>query len=407
MKRRRGERLFRWITIVPVLFLVGYVAANAAELFRDELKTVSAVEITIEDAIPADVFFVRDEYLLSYDAPGVIAPVPDGTRVAKGNIVARVYENYSALSGSYARRELTRRVTEMEAAQTQSASGMDIIHTDAGIFKQLAAMLDARDRRRMEDYDEAGLNFKASVFRREFTYGEGGDLNDALVGARGQLATLSATVSTELATIKAPAAGLFISEVDGFEEQLTVDSLENLTVQELLGLQRDATAAAGNYGKLSLGYTWYAAAILPESAEITGSKLTLRFADSAESVMTFNVERVGEPQDGKKLAILSTTYGLEDFAGLRRLPADNVTNTYTGLRVPKVAVKQDPRTLKYGVYCVVGTQAVFKPIEIIGERDNFYLAAFNPEKAGVNELLPGDVMLTSGKNLYDGKVIAK
>ena len=59
-----------------------------------------------------------------------------------------------------------------------------------------------------------------------------------------------------------------------------------------------------------------------------------------------------------------------------------------------------------GVYCVVGVEARFKPVEVVYRGDSFVLvrstAESNQEKL---RLRPGDEVIISATDLYDGKVV--
>ena len=58
------------------------------------VKTEVALEQSVYNAVDAEVFVVRDEYILSNTASGKVIPlVEDGKRVAKGDVVAMVFRN--------------------------------------------------------------------------------------------------------------------------------------------------------------------------------------------------------------------------------------------------------------------------------------------------------------------------
>ena len=88
-----------------------------------------------------------------------------------------------------------------------------------------------------------------------------------------------------------------------------------------------------------------------------------------------------------------------------------------GIRVPKEALRIDTRTTENedgtttesrvtGVYCVVGMEARFKPVEVVYNGSNFLLVrADAPEDRETLRLRPGDEIIITANNLYDGKVI--
>ena len=59
-----------------------------------------------------------------------------------------------------------------------------------------------------------------------------------------------------------------------------------------------------------------------------------------------------------------------------------------------------------GIYCIIGSEAWFKPVEILYNGEGFLLvqSASQDEKL---RLRPGDEVIISAQDLYDGKVVRK
>ena len=94
-----------------------------------------------------------------------------------------------------------------------------------------------------------------------------------------------------------------------------------------------------------------------------------------------------------------------------------ITNTLEGIRVPKEALRiltktkenEDGSTSQIqisGIYCIIGSEAWFKPVEILYNGEGFLLvqSASQDEKL---RLRPGDEVIISAQDLYDGKVVRK
>lgn len=94
-----------------------------------------------------------------------------------------------------------------------------------------------------------------------------------------------------------------------------------------------------------------------------------------------------------------------------------IFHTVEGIRVPKEALRivtstaenEDgiPETTQTtGVYCVVGMEARFKPVEVVYTGDNFVLVrSAAPADRENLRLRPGDEVIISANGLYDGKVL--
>ena len=121
----------------------------------------------------------------------------------------------------------------------------------------------------------------------------------------------------------------------------------------------------------------------------------------------------------KKLTKVGGAAYLAQLTLLRKQSAQVVVSSVEGIRVPKDALrirtgteeKEDGTTAEtqtLGVYCVVGMEARFKPVEMLYSGDGFALvrAAAPADKESLR-LRSGDEVIISAKNLYDGKVVGK
>ena len=106
-------------------------------------------------------------------------------------------------------------------------------------------------------------------------------------------------------------------------------------------------------------------------------------------------------EGGLRLLVLSTDRNLQNVTLLRQQSAEVVFATYSGLRVPKDAVRVE--NSQTGVYILEGTLAKWKPITILHDNGESYVVAL--DRSSTNNLWPGDELIINAKNLYDGKVV--
>ena len=122
------------------------------------------------------------------------------------------------------------------------------------------------------------------------------------------------------------------------------------------------------------------------------------------------VERVSAPENGRVAVTLSTDRFLSETTLLRRQTVDIIFSTISGVRVQKNALYQDGEGA-WGVYAVVGAQAEFKPVNIIGDDGDYYLveplvpATDLDKQKAKRALRPGDEIIVSAEGLFDGKVV--
>ena len=78
---------------------------------------------------------------------------------------------------------------------------------------------------------------------------------------------------------------------------------------------------------------------------------------------------------------------------------EKVTVNSEGERVTEEAI---------GVYCVVGMEARFKPVEVVYNGSSFLLVrSAAPEDRENLRLRPGDEVIITANGLYDGKVVGQ
>ena len=93
---------------------------------------------------------------------------------------------------------------------------------------------------------------------------------------------------------------------------------------------------------------------------------------------------------------------MSETSALRRQTVDLIREQYSGIRIPKQALRVDENG-QNGVYCLVGVQAQFKEVNIIHEYDDYFIVEQNSDDA--YSLHVGDEIIVNAKDLYDGKVI--
>lgn len=144
--------------------------------------------------------------------------------------------------------------------------------------------------------------------------------------------------------------------------------------------------------------------------------MTLRFAKGVEQDLTVSVASVGPEENGRAVVSFQSSSNLPQLTLLRQQSAQLIQKTTSGIRVPKEALraantKMDEtgrRTVEegLGVYCIVGMEARFKPVEVVYNGDGFVLvrSTANTDQEKLR-LRPGDEVILAANDLYDGKVV--
>lgn len=139
----------------------------------------------------------------------------------------------------------------------------------------------------------------------------------------------------------------------------------------------------------------------------TGDSLHLRFSQVEEDIPV-TVYRIQKEKDAAEaVLVLSGMDITPELVTMRRQEAEVILQTYTGIRVPKSAVKienDDKGNPQQGVYILTGNMSRFKPIEVLFETDTYYVVkqGTNREDTG---LVAGDNIIVKARGLEDLKVV--
>ena len=407
--------------------VVIYLGVTVWRSFRDPFTTMVTYSYTVDDAVEATGFLVREEVVLT-GSGGVVELLPqEGEKVSRGGTVALLYQDASGLERKQQLEQLQLEKEQMEYALTRAdEGGGDSSQLSQQVLDAIVALRGCVASGDLTGLESRSMELKSLIYKREYAYdglGEEGEsaasIQAALDSVNSQITALSAQSAQSTQRVTASQSGVFSGYVDGYESLLTPQMLDELTVgqlERLAGQRPEADSAA--VGKLITNSTWYFACALPEGDAdrlIEGRSVTVRFSRDWSGEVDMTVERIGDVENGQCVVVFSTDKFLSDTTLLRRQTVELVFDSITGVRLPRQAVRVEQQTVTdeetgeesqvsvTGVYTLVGEQSEFKPITILAQGDNYVLA--EAAVSGRKALQPGDVVIVAAEDLYDGKVI--
>ncbi|NBI80648.1 hypothetical protein D3Z48_00920 [Clostridiaceae bacterium] len=420
-RRRRNSNTV--VVLVGAVALL-YIIAQTIYAFSNHYVTVSATRVTVEDSIECAGIFIRDELLSDQVTSQTVKHlVSTGERVKKQSQLAVVYAGESALETSQELEQLEEEVALLRAALRSAGDFSDTARLDQQLtttMRTLSAQVrdgivtDARDT--ADSLREQSLRRAAGSLETEA-------LSAELEALERRRDSLSSQVSGQTRSILSPATGYFSETIDGYEGILTKELLETLSYEELVEIMeadRPAAAQEQALGKIVRGFSWYFAVPL-EMADArrvrAGSRVKVRFSQTGEAVDA-SVYAIRKSDDEEHaLVILSGDRFSASIVSLREQEIDLILGTYTGLKVPKEAVRVSTETQtaedgtetvtsKIGVYIMSGSFARFKEISQIYEADTYYVVRQEVNTAGANNaLVMQDLIIVQGKEIEDRKVL--
>ena len=196
---------------------------------------------------------------------------------------------------------------------------------------------------------------------------------------------------------------------------MTPASLEDITLEGFRALIEtpEPVDASQMLGKIIQGFTWYLACEVPAAQAdrlSVGQSLRVNFTQaSLESPVTvYSV--VKERGSDTALVVLEGTEFNSEMVSMREQPVEIILATYTGLKVPKSAVRIVETTdsegnvvQDIGVYILSGGVQKFKIIDTLFETEDYYVVEQSATNADM--LVEQDQIIVSGRNLQNNMVV--
>ena len=391
--------------VLLLLRVVVYMGYQVMENLIEKIVTADALEVTAQDKISATGIFVRQETPLYPQQGGTVAFLADeGEKVAKGQAVAQFFTDENQLALYRQSQSLGEEIESVKYAFTHMTDGSDGVKLDSLIkmnMLQLGAKLDQGLVSQAEEYSS---KLDAMIVQRGVAQKGDTDYAAILQELESQKAQIDASLQGG-AAVTAPAAGYFVGRTDGCEESLTPEGLKTLSADAITQVVERKEASSEAIGKVVDGYSWYfAAQVTADEAKRLKevSKVTLRFPQLLAEDISCSVYDVHQDESGEWVAVFESGYMNAALLMARDQPADIILRSYTGLKVPKEALRQNEDG-EWGAYCLEGAQVVFKKITILFQTDSFYVA----KDTGKNgELTRYDKMVVKAKDIENRKVVS-
>lgn len=393
------------------------------------LTTVRAYEDAVDVGVRASGLVVRQEQVLTSDTSATVDYAPaEGEKVSGGGVVATLYASTAGLEVKKSIQNLEAELEQLQYAKSTSAGVSDAAKTETELLSAMAGLHASVSAGDLTGLDQDALRLRSLVFKRDYTYGSSTQDLDALIARKNEeLDALRASLGSVATVVRAPQSGVFSSVADGFESLLHPGLLEDLTVQQLSGLEsQQPQPPVDAIGKLITSSVWYfAASASTEEAKnlIEGGQYTVSFNRDYTGQALMTLDRRGNDEDGQTLLVFSCRTGLADATLLRRQTAEVVTQHITGIHIPHSALRALKQNQKRtvtdengktqtveeevtvtGVYTVVSRQAEFHPVTVLYQGEDYFLVSpADPDDA--DRLRAGDEILVYTAGITDGKVV--
>lgn len=402
------------IAFVGAILLALFLFVQIAGSLLNTAKTTTAVRITVDDSFTAQGWFFRDEVLADgISSETVKHIVHSGEKVQKDAALAVVYTDASALEASQKIEVLNDEIALLTSAMQSATNSSDAAKLDQQITTKILSVSSKAQSGIVTGIDSETAGLRNLCLRRSAGNLDGTALSAQLSALTTERDALNKQLVGRSTTIASPASGFFSEIVDGFEGQLTAKAVDSLTIDEFKALnQQDAKSTKSEQlGKVVRDFRWYfvtAVSIDELNGIKIGANLRLRFPQVDDDIVV-TVHDIRKEKDEKvALLILRGMDITPELVTMRCQSAEIIRASYTGIRVPKAAVKiqinQKNDDQQQGVYILPDSMSRFKPIDVLYEGDDYYVV--RQGDTGTNTgLVVGDTIIVNARGLEDMKVI--
>lgn len=399
----------RAVIVVLSLFVILVFVGQVFFTNKSDIVVETVYQYEFDEEIPFDGVYMRDETPVYDMDPGVLSyECDDGSKVGKSSVVARRYRSDNDVTYRRQVESLKNQIAVLESAEK-------LIGTDNSQLDAISAQINEGHSKVISciisgDYDSAEgqqNELLEAMCKREITLKESADYSLRKQFLNSEIGRLNALLSGDVKEITANGTGFFASKVDGYEDEISFDSIDKMTeeyIGQVVARPYKQGASAGVVGKLIQDYRWRVAAVIENVnlADVNeGSTITLRVGSSTQllEAKVVSVKPCGE----KKAVYVFECDKLNSSVVTGRIAKFKIVkNSYGGLRVPMFALRRNENN-EQGVYVVHGQSLVFKRVNVVYWGEDYVICEQNPDDG---YLMMYDEVVVEGMDLYDGKVIA-
>lgn len=410
--KRRNRTFWSKVALFALFAIVViYTAYHLISLFLSEdVRTIVSGVTTEKITVGGDGYVFRDETVLrSQNSGAVDYLVDDGSKVAVGQALANVYQ-----SGGGEQAQGLISVLDRQIAVLEECAKANSVTSDLSQLRKIANDTYFTISRLITSGQAGELDYQ--IEKMMLTLSKISVITNGNASVNEMLEELEKTrdgmLVGDFEEMRSTESGYFYSTVDGYEDVFSTEALENLTPEafrELAGkVSEGKVYLSRTCGKLASDKQWnFVLPIAEKDAEKLneGESYNLNFPEKNNTTLPMKLEKKIEDKEEKKiLLVFSCTRLPENFTIERCMTAQIERSSISGIYVPKTAVKKENGV--YGVYVLRGSVAHFRLIEIIYEGSDYFIVEERNDGDGKYYYLgSNELIITNGKNLFDGRIL--
>jgi len=400
------------IKLALVCICIFAIVALISFAFSDRISYEIIKYGSMEKSESFEAIIIRDETVVEAKGEGIVeSMVSEYEMVKKNKRIASIYES-KVDDGAKARLEdINLRIDEITKAKQQLGQ------SSAGGFRVEGA-IDAKMSELTKAMENGNMK-KVADIRRELNLlndkknaiSENTDNTDEILNRlMEEKAKYEKSLGDSKEDIFAPMAGLYTTDVDGFETILNPEGIREMTPYDFDSINKmrkgDKQKKNKNAVCKIIRNTSWDVVFIASQKELgklkEGSKVYLRAANYDQEVPGY-ISYISTPVNGNYTVAVNSSETCPWALAERFLEIDLIRSKYSGLKVPIDALRVVDNTT--GVYTVVDGIVHFKKVNVLSKDSRYAIVEEDNTKSG-GLLLYDEVIVSSSKKLKVGGKIS-
>lgn len=427
MNKKDTSKPFYIIIAVVSIILIGYIVTGIYDNYTGSIRTEFTFSTSASDIIKVTGVVFRDEYkkknsqnsaIIKGNDGDIYSPVvSDGESIGKNEPIAYVFNTQDQLDAYKESLEIKNNIetlTKLQDSKNMEYLDVDLLNLE--ISDALQNYIKQCDSNELNDISTLTETLNYKITSKQIITTQQIDFSSQINSLEKQYKQLQKQIKNKK-VITSPYAGYFVSKVDGYEQlckysAVTENKITPSSIEKILNKQVKVTENA--YGKIVSQHTWYFVFNISfaQSSKIkVNNEVYVDFPEKGITDIPMTVSSMTKDGDKVSLVLKCRTMNSE-LLSLRIEEADVKIGSYKGCKISNEALVSKDGVM--GVYIYSGNCAIFKPIDIIYNGDDYVIAnalLIDEDKTNggaeddLHTLKAYDKVILKGRNLYDGKVI--
>ena len=340
--------LLKIIIILIAILIIAYIIFEVGNLLLQPTDIVTVENGKISSETSTEGYIIREETVLKGEnyKNGMSQIKAEGEKISVNENAFRYYtKDEESLNNKI--KELDNKIAEAQSEENNIFSS-DVKVIENEIENKINQMNNVRDAQKLQEYKG---EIEELIKKKTKIIGELSPTGSYMKNLIQKRSEYEKQLNSGSEYMKAQNSGVVSYKVDGLEEKLNINSLDNITEEFLnkLNLKTGQIIPSSNEsGKIVNNYYCYIATVIKNNDTQKleeGKYVKIRLTNGDE--ISAKVEKL-KPDNDKYIAILKITKDVEELIEYRKINFDIIYWSYSGLKVPNTSLIEE-NGLKYVV----------------------------------------------------------